>query len=409
MIGADFGQYHILEQLGQGGMATVYKAYDVRASREVAVKVIRADILNSDQADRLLLRFEIEKRLAGLRHPNIVRVIDYGDHAGVPYLVMEYVPGGTLKRLAGHRMPWREAAALLAPVARALHYLHQHDVVHRDIKPSNILLAEGGRPLLSDFGIAKLLNAGDTASLTATGMGIGTPDYMAPEEVAGRAVGPATDIYALGIVYYELITGRTPFRADTPMAVMLKHMQDPLPRPTASVPNLPVDVERMLFKALAKRPDDRYGSADEFADVLDKIAAGQTLTAREAPGAGGHGRSLALGLTAMGLVVGLGLLVILVAVVALASGVIHWPAGAAPSPTVPRGFVYVTNVSGSASSQAGGAAPGLITRGAFLPTGPGARVTTSDGQLQLGLPEITPPHSDSGRGPPSSESQSPVR
>jgi serine/threonine protein kinase len=385
IIGADIDHYHILEQLGQGGMATVYKAYDVRDSREVAVKLIRADHLLSDQADKLLLRFEIERRIASLHHPNMVGVIDYGSFKGAPYLVMEYVQGGTLKELTGRRLSPAEAARLLAPVARALQYLHQQDIIHRDVKPSNILLADGKRPLLSDFGIAKLLAAGDTANLTSTGVSVGTPDYMAPEEALGRGVGPATDIYALGVVLYELVTGRRPFHADTPMAVLLMHVQDPLPRPRTLAPGLPLGGERVLFTALAKQPGARYATAADFAAVLDKIAAGLPLSDREAPGPAKRPRTLMWAGIALASLLGV---IALVAVLGAVGASLLSPAltpRPSPTATVPTGFVYVTDVQGSAESQAGGGVAASITRGALLPTGPGSRVRTAAGQLPLGL------------------------
>ena len=387
MTGNEVGNYYILEKLGQGGMATVYKAYDVRDGREVAIKLIRADHLESDQADKLLLRFEIEKRIAKLRHPNIVGVVDYGNHQGAPYLVMNLVQGGTLKKHIGRKMPWREAAALLAPIARALHYLHQNDVVHRDVKPSNILLTETGQPLLSDFGIAKLLQTGDTANLTTTGASIGTPDYMAPEEALGKTVGPGADIYALGIVFYELVTGRRPFLADTPMAVLIKHMHDPLPRPREFVPNLPADVERVLFKALAKHPSDRYETAADFAAVLDKIAAGVPLSGADKSRPGARRSPVLMwgsvaALSAAGIVV-------LIAVTALlvASNFFGRPTGPTPTASVPTGFVYVADVRGGASSQVGNSAQKGVARGALLPSGTGSHVKTTDGQIQLGLPD----------------------
>ncbi|MGB9724679.1 MAG: serine/threonine-protein kinase, partial [Chloroflexia bacterium] len=242
-IGQSVGRYHIVEQLGEGGMATVYKAYDTRLEREVALKVIRRGAFPPEQLERILRRFEREaKALARLTHPNIVGLIDYGEYEGSPYLVMEYLPGGTLKKLlearAGRPLPWEEAVRLLLPIARALHFAHRQGFIHRDVKPSNILITESGEPMLSDFGIAKLLETEET-TLTGTGVGVGTPEYMAPEQGLGRKVDARADVYALGVVLYELVTGRKPYTADTPMAVVFKHLSDPLPRPRAYVPELP--------------------------------------------------------------------------------------------------------------------------------------------------------------------------
>lgn len=270
LIGQSLGRYHVLEQLGEGGMATVYKAFDTRLERNVAIKVI---LPSRQQDEKFLKRFEREARaLAQLSHPNIVKVLDYGDHEGVPFLVMEYIPGGTLKQKVGKPIPWQEAARLIAPIARALEYAHQQKIVHRDIKPANILLTQSGEPMLSDFGIAKILESEETVDLTGTGVGIGTPDYMAPEQGSGQAVDHRTDIYALGIVFYELVTGRKPYQADTPMAVMIKKITDPLPRPKQFAPGLPDSVERALLKALMKNPGERYADMGAFANALEIIS-----------------------------------------------------------------------------------------------------------------------------------------
>ena len=271
IIGQSLGRYQILEQLGEGGMATVYKAYDTRLDRYVAIKVIRNDLFGPTLLERMLKRFEREaKALAKLSHPNIVKVLDYGEHNGAPYLVLEYLPGGTLKgQVMGRPIPWQEAVRLLLPIAGALDYAHEQKIIHRDVKPANILLTEKGQPMLSDFGIAKILEMKEEFTLTGSGTGIGTPEYMAPEQGMGKEVDARTDIYSLGIVLYELVTGRKPYTADTPMAVVLKHMTDPLPRPRQYIADLPDIVERVLLKALAKDPQDRYSKISEFADALE--------------------------------------------------------------------------------------------------------------------------------------------
>ena len=218
LIGQDIGRYHIVEQLGQGGMATVYKAYDTRLEREVALKFIRVDLVAPAYQELMLKRFEREaKSLARLSHPNILKMHDFGEYEGAPYLVMEFLPGGTLKSRTGQPAAYQEAARLLAPMARALDYAHQDSlgVIHRDIKPANILITASGQPLLSDFGVAKILDFEEGNTLTGTGVGVGTPEYMAPEQWTNNVV-PQTDIYALGVVFYELVTGRKPFTADTP-------------------------------------------------------------------------------------------------------------------------------------------------------------------------------------------------
>jgi len=270
--GQSLGRYHILEQLGEGGMATVYKALDTHLERQVAIKVIRREALPPEMLSTVLARFEREaKSLARLSHPNIIKVHDFGEYEGAPYLVMEYVPGGTLKRFTGTPMPWKEALRLLLPVMRAVSYAHSQNIIHRDIKPANILITATGEPMLSDFGIAKILEAGEGTTLTGTGVGIGTPEYMAPEQGIGQPIDQRTDIYATGVVLYELVTGRRPFVADTPMAVVLKHVTDPLPSPKKFVPDLPNSVEWILAKALAKQAEDRYPDMDSFVSALERL------------------------------------------------------------------------------------------------------------------------------------------
>ena len=274
LIGKSLGRYHILEQLGEGGMAVVYKAFDTRLETEVAVKIIRTENILPKALPRTLKRFEREaKALAKLTHPNIVKVSDYGDFEGMPYLVMPYLPGGTLKAKMGKPMDWQEAVPLLLPIANALEYAHEEKLIHRDVKPANILLTDKKQPMLSDFGVAKIFDLEETVDLTGTGMGIGTPEYMAPEQWTGKTTAQS-DIYALGIVLYEALTGRKPYSADTPAALLLKQANDPLPRPKQFISNLPSSVEKTLLKALAKDPKDRYQNMGEMATALEKLAAG---------------------------------------------------------------------------------------------------------------------------------------
>ncbi len=290
LIGQSLGRYHLIKQLGEGGMATVYKAYDTRLEREVAIKIIRSGAFPTQHLELILIRFEREaKILASLAHPNIVKVLDSGEHEGTPYLVMEFIPSGTLKEFLGQRngqpIPLGAAARLLAPIARALEYAHHHEkkIVHRDVKPSNILITQSGTPMLSDFGIAKILENEETFELTGTSAGIGTPEYMAPEQGVNKAVDHRADIYALGTIFYEMVTGRKPYQADTPLAVMLMKSTEPLPRPTKFVPDLPETIERILFKALAKNPRDRYSDMGRFADVLERLAEGKLPTSSTLP------------------------------------------------------------------------------------------------------------------------------
>ncbi len=280
LIGHIIGRYEILSLLGEGGMATVYKAYDPRLEREVALKVIRREAFPPEDIDMLLKRFEREaKALGKLSHPNIVGVIDYGEHDGSPYLVMVYVPGGTLKERLGQPMPWRDAIRLLLPIGRALEYVHDRNIINRDVKPSNILMTEDGQPLLSDFGLAKLFEKDrEATNLTSSGTGIGTPDYMAPEQWTGEPTA-LSDLYSLGVVLYEMITGHRPYTADTPAGILLKQATESLPLPKSYIPDLPQNVESVLLKVLAKEPGDRYPGVRVFVQELENLLAGRAVDA----------------------------------------------------------------------------------------------------------------------------------
>ena len=269
--GKNIGRYHIVERLGQGGMAVVYKAFDLRLDRDVAIKFIRVEEFSPSSLEQVLKRFEKEgKALARFSHNNIVQIYDFGEYQGVPYLVMEYLPGGTLKRHTGKPIAWQDAASMIIRIARALDYSHKRGVIHRDIKPSNIMFNDESEPKLADFGIARILEGDTGTTITAKGAGVGTPEYMAPEQGLGKAIDGRADVYALGVVLYELITGIKPYTADTPVAVIVKQINDPLPRPSNFVPDLPEEIEKILFKTLAKDPQNRFADMTIFADELEK-------------------------------------------------------------------------------------------------------------------------------------------
>jgi serine/threonine-protein kinase len=266
-IGKQIDRYRIIERLGMGGMAVVYKAYDTRLERDVALKLIRTQSIPQDQHERLFKRFEREaKAQARFKHPHIVAVHDYGEVDNSPYLVMDFISGGTLKERLQGPVGWQQAARWLIPVAEALSYAHQRGIVHRDVKPANIIFDEEDQPILTDFGIAKILET-DEATLTGTGLGVGTPEYMAPEQWQGQT-SEATDQYALGVVLYELITGHKPYSADTPAAIILMQANEPLQAPSGLVQGIPDIVEKVLYKALARDPRDRYENMDTFSKAL---------------------------------------------------------------------------------------------------------------------------------------------
>jgi oligopeptide transport system substrate-binding protein len=270
--GQFIGKYRIIEPRGQGGMATVYKGYDTQLERDVAIKLIRLEQFGPAIVDKMRLRFEREaKTLAKLTHPYIVNIIDYGEFEGIPYLVMPFLQGGTLKQSLGKPMPLEKAASMLSPIADALAYAHQKGIVHRDVKPANIMFTETGQPMLTDFGIVRLLENEDGVTLTGTGMGIGTPEYMSPEQGLGHEVDGRTDIYSLGTVLYELITGQKPYTANTPMEIVLKQSTIPLKKPSLVVPALGDVADQILLKAMAREPEDRYASMKDFKTVLEKL------------------------------------------------------------------------------------------------------------------------------------------
>jgi serine/threonine-protein kinase len=271
--------YEVEAVLGRGGMGIVFKAWHLRLERHVALKMLLVGAC-ATPAERE--RFAREATaVAGLRHANIVQVHDVGDHEGRPYFTMEYVEGGSLaKQLSGTPQPARQAAALLATLAEAVHVAHQGGIVHRDLKPSNILLTADGTLRISDFGLARRLQ--DPGGLTWSGTPVGTPSYMAPEQAQGRsgAVGPAADTYALGVILYELLTGRPPFRGETGAETLRQVIsQEPVP-PSRLNDKVPRDLETICLKCLHKEPSRRYATAAALAEDLHRFLRGETITAR---------------------------------------------------------------------------------------------------------------------------------
>jgi WD40 repeat protein/serine/threonine protein kinase len=270
--------YEVLGELGRGGMGVVYKARQLRLRRLVALKMILAGVhAGADDRQRFLREAEA---VAHLQHPNVIQIYEIGEHKGLPYLSLEFCAGGSLaSRLHGAPLPAREAAQLIETLARAMHAAHQQQIIHRDLKPANILLTADGRPKITDFGLAKKL---DEHGQTRTGDVMGTPSYMAPEQASGQAadVGPATDIYALGALLYELITGRAPFRAATPLDTLRQVVNDDPVPPSRLQPRTPRDLETVCLKCLQKEPRKRYASALELADDLLLFRTGESIRAR---------------------------------------------------------------------------------------------------------------------------------
>jgi serine/threonine protein kinase/Tfp pilus assembly protein PilF len=292
--------YEVLRELGHGGMGVVYQAWHNSLSRMVALKMIRS---GSHAGAEELARFRTEaEAVARLQHPNIVQIYEVGEHDGRPFLALEYVDGGSLdRRLNGTPQTPPDAARLVETLAHTVHHAHERGIVHRDLKPANVLLASGGRqppvddegtgglrpppgdlaPKITDFGLAKVL-IGGSAEQTQTGAILGTPSYMAPEQARGRgrAIGPATDVYALGAILYELLTGRPPFKATSVMETLHQVASDEPVPPRALQPKLPRDLETICLKCLEKDPRKRYASAKELADDLGHFLAGEPIIAR---------------------------------------------------------------------------------------------------------------------------------
>jgi serine/threonine-protein kinase len=275
--------YEILGELGRGGMGVVYQARQVSLKRVVAVKMVLAE---SHAGAEGLRRFRREAEAAArLQHPNIVQIHQVGEQNGRPYLVLESVEGGSLgQRVAGTPWPAEQAARILETLARAIHYAHQRGIVHRDLKPANVLLTNDGVPKITDFGLAKVLDK--EIGQTKMGVIMGTPSYMAPEQARGQTqeIGPATDVYALGTILYELLTGRPPFRGATTLDTVQQVLFDELVPPTRLQPRVPRDLDTICLKCLQKEPQKRYSSALALAEDLRRFLAGESIQARPMSG-----------------------------------------------------------------------------------------------------------------------------
>lgn len=277
-LGQTVGHYLVTDQLGQGGMATVYRARDIKLDRDVALKVLH----QAFKADpNFTERFNREARIvANLSHDNIVPIFDTGEDSNQPFLVMKFIDGETLKaRMSRGALSVAESIKIIDAVASALTYAHGTGILHRDIKPSNILLEQGsGKPYLADFGLARMADAGE--STMSQDVMLGTPHYISPEQAQGvRDLNASTDIYSLGVVLYEIMVGRVPFVADTPYAIVHDHIFAPLPLPSKVNPMVPKAVEDVLLRALAKNREDRYPSAVEMADAFKEAIQASGLEA----------------------------------------------------------------------------------------------------------------------------------
>ena len=269
-----FGRYEIRGEIGRGGMATVYHAYDPRFERDVALKVLPREMLHDVQ---FRTRFEREaKTIAMLEHPAIVPVYDFGEEDGQPYFVMRYMTGGSLSdRMKKGPMSVRDVAHLMAHIASALDEAHSKGIIHRDLKPGNILFDQFNEPYISDFGIAKLSES--QANVTGSAI-VGTPAYMSPEQAQGEAIDGRSDIYGLGVILFELLTGQQPYHGDTPMSVVVKQITDPVPHILDVKPDLPADIEIIIEKAMAKDRNERFQDVKSLANAINAVARGESLS-----------------------------------------------------------------------------------------------------------------------------------
>ena len=270
MMPTKIGRYQIKAELGRGGMATVFLAHDPRFTRAVAIKLLPHELLHQPT---FRARFEREAKIvAALDIPSIVPVYDYGEEDGQPYLVMRYMSGGTLaERLEKGAISLPETARIISPLATALDEAHNQGFIHRDIKPSNVLFDHRGNPFISDFGTALIIKS--PIKLTDTGGAVGTPAYMSPEQIRGkRALDGRSDLYALGIITYEMLSGKHPYQTNTPIGMAVRHIIDPVPRILDSQPNLPPYCQVIITRALAKKREDRFPTATDYAQALSQAA-----------------------------------------------------------------------------------------------------------------------------------------
>jgi len=373
------GRYEVKAELGRGGMATVYRAWDPSFEREVAIKMLPRELLHDPQfRDRF--RREI-KTIASLEHPAIVPVYDVGEEDGVPYFVMRYMPGGSLSQwIEKGKFSLEDAARIIERLSSALAYAHRHGLIHRDLKPDNILFDNNGDPFISDFGVAKITDS--STNMTGSGI-IGTPAYMSPEQASGEPVDARSDIYGLGVIIFQMLSGHQPYEATTPMGVAVKHITDPVPDILAANPELPPETDKIIKTAMAKDREQRYPTATELSKALHDaafpgtvvqgtsatVASGTAPVPAAAPAAQGRsgGRGLWIGIAALVLLllVGGGAFLMRNQLFAPPAAPTAIPTAVAAQPTVPQAAPTAgppTAVPPTAVQYAPVCAPGVIAQ-----------------------------------------------
>jgi tRNA A-37 threonylcarbamoyl transferase component Bud32 len=369
MTPTKIGRYEIKGELGRGGMATVYRAYDPSFEREVAIKVLPAELMHDPQF-RERFRREI-KTIASLEHPAIVPVYDVGEEDGVPYFVMRYMPGGSLTQwIDKGKFSLEDAARIIERLSSALAYAHKNGLVHRDLKPDNILFDNNGDPFISDFGVAKITDS--STNMTGSGI-IGTPAYMSPEQAQGEPVDNRSDIYGLGVIIFQMLSGHQPYEATTPMGVAVKHITDPVPEILKANPSLPSETDTIIKTAMAKDPSLRYQTATELAKALSDAAFGKgggaKATKAGAPAGAAPARGKGGGGSRRGIFIGGAIVVLLL----IAAGAVMFggrmlapvPPTPTPEPPTPTAIVVTatlppTDVPTPTEAFAPACAPGVL-------------------------------------------------